>query len=250
VHPPWHGITPKPKPVHVGIPDGDVDVDVNVNVDVDVMPVAESPDDWLAVEDVIVEEVLLVVLVEDVDVEEVLLVVPPEDWLVLEDVDVDEVLLLVPPDDWLAVEEVLLVVPPEDWLVLEDVEDTVPLLLVLEVVSVDLDDVAFSSPHDEAVVRNESVVVMVSVIVFMLLDHASEITRCPTYRTNHCNHRASNILTRTRTRVLRSCTPSRNIRWGRSDQCRYSVRHCRRTQLSADFRTRLLLVARVCRQGG
>jgi hypothetical protein len=232
VHPPWHGITPKPKPVHVGIPDGDVDVDidVNVNVDVDVTPVAESPDDWLAVEDVIVEEVLLVVPVEDVDVE--------------------EVLLLVSPEDWLAVEEVLLVVPPEDWLMLENVEDTVPLLLVLEGVSVDLEDVAVSSPHDEAVVRNDSVVVMVSVIVFILLDHASEITRCPAYRTNHCNHGASNILTRTRTRVLRSCTPSRNIRWERSDQCRYSVRHCRRTQLSADFRTRLLLVARVCRQGG
>jgi hypothetical protein len=169
--------------VHVGVPDGDVGVDVDV--DVDVMPVAESPDDWLAVEDVIVEELLLLVPVEDVDVEEVLLVVSLDDWLVLEDVDVDEVLLVVPveellllvpvdealllvsPDDWLAVEEVLLVVPPEDWLVLvlEDVEGTVPLLLVLEVVSVDLDVVAVSSPHDEAVVRYDSVVVVVSVIV-------------------------------------------------------------------------------------
>jgi hypothetical protein len=192
VHPPWHGITPKPTPVHVGVPDEDVEVDVDVNVDVDVTPVAEFPDDWLAVEDVIVEEVLLVVspedwlVLEDVDVDEVLLLVPVEDVLLLVPVEdvlvlipVDEVLLLVPPDGWLAVKEVLLVVPPEDWLVLEDVEDTVPLLLALEVVAIDLDVVAGSSPHDEAVVRNDSVVVMVSVIVFMLLDCASDIYPMP-----------------------------------------------------------------------
>jgi hypothetical protein len=223
VHPPWHAITPKPTPkptpVHVGVPDGDVEVEVDVNVEVEVTPVAESPDDWLAVEDVIVEDVLLVVsplVLEDVNVEEVLLLVPdedviveevllvvsPKDWLVFEDVDVDvdellllvsvedvlllvpvdEVLLLVPVDEILLlvpVDEVLLLVSPEDWLVLEDVEDTVPLLLVLEVVSVDLDVVAGSYPHDEAVVRNDSVVVMVSVIVFRLLDCASNIYAMP-----------------------------------------------------------------------
>jgi hypothetical protein len=41
------------------VPDGDVDVDV------DVTPIAESREDWLVLEDVNVDEVLLVVSPED-----------------------------------------------------------------------------------------------------------------------------------------------------------------------------------------
>ena len=63
---------------------------------------------------------------------------------------------------------------PDDWLLLEDEEDI--LDLDVDDVDEDRDVVEVSASHDEAVVRYDSVVVVVSVIVYVLSDDVPKIS--------------------------------------------------------------------------